>query len=50
MSAMYLNSASRGVYFEGVWEVVRQIPSGQVATYGQIAAIVPAPDDIAENT
>jgi methylated-DNA-protein-cysteine methyltransferase related protein len=26
-----------------VWEVVRLIPAGQVATYGQIAALIPAP-------
>ncbi len=26
-----------------VWEVVRQIPKGKVATYGQIAALLPAP-------
>lgn len=24
-----------------VWEIVRQIPNGQVATYGQIAALIP---------
>ena len=26
-----------------VWEIVRQIPVGKVATYGQIAALVPVP-------
>jgi methylated-DNA-protein-cysteine methyltransferase-like protein len=26
------------VYFELVWEIVRQIPSGQVSTYGRLAA------------
>ncbi len=26
-----------------VWEIVRQIPAGQVATYGQIAALIPPP-------
>jgi methylated-DNA-protein-cysteine methyltransferase related protein len=26
-----------------VWEIVRQIPSGSVATYGQIASLVPLP-------
>ena len=25
-----------------VWEIVRQIPPGRVATYGQIAALVPS--------
>ncbi|RPI22723.1 MAG: 6-O-methylguanine DNA methyltransferase [Chloroflexota bacterium] len=27
-----------------VWEIVRQIPAGKVATYGQIAAMIPAPE------
>jgi len=26
-----------------VWEIVRQIPAGRVATYGQIAALIPPP-------
>ena len=26
-----------------IWEIVRQIPIGNVATYGQIAALVPPP-------
>ena len=26
-----------------VWEVVRQIPSGHVATYGQVAGMLPCP-------
>jgi methylated-DNA-protein-cysteine methyltransferase-like protein len=28
---------------QAVWELVRQIPTGQVATYGQIASLIPAP-------
>jgi len=30
-----------------VWKIVRLIPAGQVATYGQIAALVPTPTGIA---
>jgi methylated-DNA-protein-cysteine methyltransferase-like protein len=30
-----------------VWEIVRQIPRGQVATYGQIAAMIPPPEGAA---
>ncbi|MDO9349360.1 MAG: MGMT family protein [Anaerolineales bacterium] len=26
-----------------VWDIVRQIPAGKVATYGQIAALIPPP-------
>lgn len=29
-----------------VWEIVRQIPPGRVATYGQVASMIPAPDGI----
>ncbi|HEX7975237.1 MAG TPA: MGMT family protein [Anaerolineales bacterium] len=29
-----------------VWEIVRQIPSGTVATYGQIAGLIPTPQGI----
>ena len=31
-----------------VWEMVRQVPEGKVATYGQIAALVGAPQGISE--
>ncbi|MDI6768834.1 MAG: MGMT family protein [Anaerolineales bacterium] len=27
-----------------VWDIVLQIPSGRVATYGQIGALIPPPD------
>ena len=30
-----------------VWEIVRQIPRGEVATYGQIAAMIPPPEGVA---
>jgi methylated-DNA-protein-cysteine methyltransferase-like protein len=29
-----------------VWDIVRQIPKGRVATYGQIASMIPAPDGV----
>jgi methylated-DNA-protein-cysteine methyltransferase-like protein len=29
-----------------VWEIVRQIPPGKVATYGQIAAMIPAQEGV----
>lgn len=37
----------RDAYFQMVWEIARQIPAGQVSTYGQIAAMIPAPEGIA---
>lgn len=33
-------------YDETVWLIVWQIPSGYVFTYGQIAAMIPAPDGV----
>ena len=33
-------------YYETVWEIVRQVPAGQVVTFGQIAAMIPAPDEV----
>ncbi|KXK14010.1 MAG: methylated-DNA--protein-cysteine methyltransferase [Chloroflexi bacterium OLB15] len=29
-----------------VWEIVRQVPEGQVTTFGQIAGMIPAPEGI----
>ena len=31
------------VYYEQVWNLVRQIPPGKVASYGQIALMIPPP-------
>ena len=31
-----------------VWNIVRQIPNGKVATYGQIASLLPVPSGITE--
>ncbi|MEK6752713.1 MAG: MGMT family protein [Chloroflexota bacterium] len=30
-------------YYEQVWSLVRQIPTGKVAAYGQIAKMIPPP-------
>ncbi len=30
-------------YYEQVWQLVRQIPPGKVASYGQIALLIPPP-------
>lgn len=36
----------RDQFFKNVWNIVRQIPTGKVATYGQIAGYIPAPNGI----
>jgi methylated-DNA-protein-cysteine methyltransferase-like protein len=33
-------------FYKIVWEIVRQIPEGVVATYGQIAGMIPPPDGV----
>jgi methylated-DNA-protein-cysteine methyltransferase-like protein len=44
MSPQYMNPASRMAYYAEVWEMVRQIPVGCVATYGQIASLIYPPE------
>ena len=34
------------VFCEQVWNIVRKIPRGRVATYGQIAKMIPPPDGV----
>jgi methylated-DNA-protein-cysteine methyltransferase related protein len=33
-------------YHAIVWQIVQQIPSGQVSTYGQIASMIPPPEGV----
>jgi methylated-DNA-protein-cysteine methyltransferase-like protein len=33
-----------------VWDVARLIPAGQVASYGQLARLIPLPDGVAAET
>ena len=33
-------------YYLQVWQLVHQVPVGQVATYGQIANLIPTPEGI----
>jgi methylated-DNA-protein-cysteine methyltransferase related protein len=33
-------------FYKLVWEIVRQVPTGTVATYGQIAAMIPTPEGV----
>ncbi len=33
-------------YYQQVWALVRQVPRGKVATYGQIALLLPAPEGV----
>ena len=39
----------RVLFYAQVWEVVRKIPAGKVATYGQVAAMIPPPEGMSES-
>jgi methylated-DNA-protein-cysteine methyltransferase-like protein len=42
----YTSPPNQQVYYEQVWDLVRQIPPGKVATYGQIAQMLPPPEGV----
>jgi methylated-DNA-protein-cysteine methyltransferase-like protein len=39
----YSSPPNQQAYYEQVWQLVRQVPRGKVATYGQIALMIPPP-------
>lgn len=39
----YSSPPNQKAYYEQVWALVRQVPPGKVATYGQIALMIPPP-------
>jgi methylated-DNA-protein-cysteine methyltransferase related protein len=39
----FTSPPNQQAYYEQVWHLVRQIPYGKVATYGQIALMLPPP-------
>ena len=39
----YTPPPNQQTYYEQVWELARQVPQGKVATYGQIAQMIPPP-------
>ena len=42
----YTTPPNQQAYYEQVWELVRQIPRGKVAPYGQIALMLPPPNGV----
>ena len=42
----YSSPPNQQVYYEQVWALVRQIPRGKVASYGQIALMLPIPSGV----
>lgn len=43
---IYLSPAQMLIFQNQVWHVVRQIPSGKVATYSQISRLLPPPQGV----
>ncbi len=41
-----MNLPNQEAYYEEVWRVVRTVPSGKVVTYGQVAKMIPSPDNV----
>src|SRR5512134_1052700 len=39
----YSSPPNPQAYYQQVWDIARQIPRGKVATYGQIAKMIPPP-------
>jgi methylated-DNA-protein-cysteine methyltransferase-like protein len=42
----YSSPPNQQAYYEQVWNLVRQIPKGKVASYGQIALMLPPPNGV----
>lgn len=42
----FTSPPNQQAYFEMVWQLVRQIPRGRVASYGQIALMLPPPEGV----
>lgn len=42
----YVTLPNKQLFYEQVWVLVRKIPYGRVATYGQITKILPQPDNV----
>jgi len=42
----YTSPPNQQAYYEQVWNLVRQIPNGKVAAYGQIALMLPPPNGV----
>jgi methylated-DNA-protein-cysteine methyltransferase-like protein len=42
----FASPPNQQAYYEQVWNLVRQIPFGKVAAYGQIAKLLPPPNGV----
>ena len=42
----FTSPPNQQAYYAQIWDLVRQIPEGKVATYGQIALMLPPPQGV----
>ena len=42
----FTSPPNQAAFYAQIWEIVRQIPAGRVATYGQIARMLPPPQGV----
>jgi methylated-DNA-protein-cysteine methyltransferase-like protein len=42
----HVSPPDQQAYYEVVWQLVRQVPPGKVATYGQVAQMIPLPPGV----
>lgn len=42
----FTSPPNQQAYYAQVWDLVRQIPEGKVATYGQVALMLPPPQGV----
>jgi methylated-DNA-protein-cysteine methyltransferase-like protein len=46
----FTSPPNQAAFYARVWELVRKIPAGKVATYGQIAKMLPPPQGVVFET
>ncbi len=45
----YVPDANQKAFYDQVWQISRDVPFGKVATYGQIAKMIPLPNAISSD-
>jgi methylated-DNA-protein-cysteine methyltransferase related protein len=46
MNIPELPANEQDAFYTSVWKIVRQIPTGKVSTYGQVASYIPCPQTV----
>jgi methylated-DNA-protein-cysteine methyltransferase-like protein len=46
MTELEIPLEARDAFFAAVWKIVREVPTGKVTTYGQVAGFIPCPTGV----